>query len=104
MSLKKIRQIIRGIILEKNQELEIKNRKEVGLDHLNKFRIYLSDGSVDIIFKKDAIVTNSSQADYKCANISGEVKSYLNYFYEFTGVNCDNYIWIDINSIKLKKN
>lgn len=104
MSHKSLRKLIRKLIFESSQKIEIISRKEVGLDHLNKFRIYLSDGSVDIIFKKDAVVTNSNQADYKCASISGVIKSQLNYHYDFFGVNCDGYVWIDIDSLKLKNN
>lgn len=104
MSFKNIRKIIRKLIIENNQKLEILKRKEVGLDHLNQFRIHLSDGSVDILYKKNAVITNSNQTDYKCANISGVIKSQLNFYYDFSGVNCDGYIWININSLKIKNN
>jgi hypothetical protein len=96
-----LRKIIRNLILENDQKIRVVKSKQVGVDHLNKFKIFLSNGAVDYIDKKNAIITNSSQADYKCANISGIIKSESNFTYSFIGVNCDNYTWIDVNSIKI---
>jgi hypothetical protein len=96
-----LRKIIRNLIIEDFQKLKVINSKQVGLDHLNKFKIFLSNGAVDYIDKKNAVITNSSQADYKCANISGIIKSESNFIYSFIGVNCDNYTWIDVKSIQI---
>jgi len=101
MSLKKLRYTIRKVILENNQELKVVKAMKIGLDHLNKYRIYLSDGSVDYAEGKNAVVTNSNQADYKCSNLIGIIKSESNLTYDFVGVNCDGYMWIDAKSFKL---
>lgn len=97
----RLKQKIRNLISENIQDIKVLKAKQTGLDHLNRFKINLSDGSVDYIDKKYAVITNSQQADYKCANIKGVVKSESNLTYEFIGVNCDGYIWIDENSFKL---
>jgi len=96
-----LRKIIRNLILENDQEIRVIKSKQVGLDHLNKFKIFLSNGAVDYIDQKNAVIINSNQADYKCANIKGIIKSESNLDYSFIGVNCDNYTWIDVNSIKI---
>jgi len=96
-----LRNIIRDLITENFQDLKVVKTTQVGLDHLNRFKIYLSNGAVDYVDKKNAVVTNSNQSDYKCSNISGIIKSESNYTYGFIGVNCDGYTWIDVKSLKL---
>jgi hypothetical protein len=96
-----LRNIIKDLINENFQNLKVIKATQVGLDHLNRFKIYLSDGSVDYVEKKNAIVTNSNQSDYKCSNISGIIQSESNFTYSFIGVNCDGYTWIDVKSLKV---
>ena len=101
MNRDKLRIQIRNMIIENEQKTTVTKAVKIGLDHLNKYRIHLSDGSVDYAEGKNIIITNSQQTDYKCSNINGIVKSESNLGYEFTGVNCDGYIWIDPKSLKL---
>ena len=96
-----LRRIIKELIIENFPQLKVVKATQVGLDHLNRFKVYLSDGSVDYVEKKNAVVTNSKQSDYKCSNISGIIKSESNFVYSFIGVNCDGYIWIDVKSLKI---
>ena len=57
---------------------------------------------LNIFFQnKKIVVTNSNQADYQCSNIAGYVPSESGFVYEFIGVNCDGYIWLDPKSVKL---
>lgn len=101
MNYNKLRKKIRQLINEEKNDLQVTNCVKVGLDHLSKYRVNLSNNSTDYFQKKNMVITNSSQADYKCSNLAGYVPSESGFIYEFTGVNCDGYIWLDPKSVKL---
>lgn len=96
-----LRKKIRSLIFENDQKLSVVKCIKIGLDHLNKFRIHLSNGSIDYADSKNILITSSIQADYKCSNLEGIIKSESNLEYRFTGVNCDGYVWINAKSIQL---
>lgn len=96
-----LRKAIRKILNEEANDLRVEKCVEIGLDHLKKYKINLSNNSADFFQKKNIVITNSNQADYNCSNLAGYVPSESGFVYEFTGVNCDGYIWLDPKSVKL---
>jgi hypothetical protein len=96
-----LRKTIRKILNEETKDLHVVNCAKIGLDHLNKYRVNLSNDSTDFFENKNIVVTNSNQTDYQCSNIAGYVPSESGFVYEFIGVNCDGYIWLDPKSVKL---
>jgi hypothetical protein len=96
-----LRKAIRKSLNEEANDLRVEKCVEIGLDHLKKYKINLSNNSTDFFEKKNIVVTNSNQADYKCSNLAGYVPSESGFVYEFTGVDCDGYIWLDPKSVKL---
>lgn len=99
----KLRKAIRAI-LEEAETLHVKSAKKVGIDHKEGFVIYLSDGREDYAPLAGFSLRASASAMYGCKFITGLLKGRLDhgaYSYEFDGIDCKEYVEVDVKTIKL---
>lgn len=103
MDERRLRKAIRAI-LEGAETLHVKSAKKVGIDHKEGFVIYLSDGREDYAPLAGFSLKGSAPAMYGCKFITGLLRGKLDggaYGYEFDGIDCEEYVEVDVKTIKL---
>jgi hypothetical protein len=92
------------LILNESETLSVKWAKKTGIDHREGYVIYLSDGREDYAPLQGFILKGSAPAMYGCKLITGILIGRLDggkYSYEFDGIDCEEYVEIDVKTIKL---
>jgi hypothetical protein len=98
-----LRQTVRTI-LRRIGNLHVTGAKKVGIDHKEGYVIYLSDGRQDYAPLEGFTLKGSAPAMYQCKLITGILHGRLDggaHSYEFDGIDCEEYVEIDIKTIKL---
>ena len=98
-----LRKAIRAILHE-GEGLHVTGAKKVGIDHKEGYTIYLSDGRQDYAPLEGFILKGSAPAMYQCKLITGILRGRLDggaYSYEFDGIDCEEYVEVDVKTIKL---